>query len=93
MNLMSSSEQICGLLPDQGFPIVGVAWGTLPHPTIFFEPPPPSKLMPPMGHPPPHLKMKLSPSEKQPPPPLKCEVPFHEMIPRKSTLNNNLKSS
>ena len=50
--------------------------------------------MPPMGHPlPPHLKMKLSPSEKQPPPPLKCEVPFHEMIPRKSTLNNNLKSS
>ena len=61
MNLMSSSEQICGLLPDPGFPIVGVAWGTLPHPTIFFEPPPPSKLMSPMGHPPPPLKNEALP--------------------------------
>ena len=40
----------------------------------------------------PHLKSP-PPSEKQPPPPLKCEAPFHEMIPRKSTNNNNLKSS
>ena len=32
-----------------------------------------------------HLKMK--------PPPLKCEAPFHEIIPRKSTIINNLKSS
>ena len=27
------------------------------------------------------------------PPPLEREAPFHEMIPRKSTVNNNLKSS
>ena len=32
------------------------------------------------------------PSEKQPPPPMKHEVSFHEMIPRKSTININLKS-
>ena len=32
------------------------------------------------------------PSEKQPLHPLKCEAPFHEVIPRKSTINNNLKS-
>ena len=41
----------------------------------------------------PHLKMKPPPSEKQPSHPLKCEAPFHEIIPRKSTINNNLKSS
>ena len=41
----------------------------------------------------PPLKMKSHPSEKQPPsPPLKRETPFHEIIPRKSTINNNLKS-
>ena len=57
----------------------------------FFEPPPPSKPMPPMGHTP-HLKMKLPLSEKQTLP-LKREAPFHKMIPRKSTINNNLKSS
>ena len=35
------------------------------------------------------------PSQKQTPPspPLKHEVPLHEMVPRKSTINNNLKSS
>ena len=44
------------------------------------------------GTPLPHLKMKLPPSEKQPPP-LKHDTPFYEMIPRKSTINNNLKSS
>ena len=44
--------------------------------------------------PPPHLKMR-PPHLKNtpPPPPLKREVPFQEMIPRKSTINNNLKSS
>ena len=41
-------------------------------------------------HPP--LKNEGLPSEKQTPP-LKREVPFHEMIPRKNTINNNLKSS
>ena len=61
-----------------------------PNPTFFFENPL-SKLMLPMGHPPPpNLKMKLPPSEKQPPP---REVPLHEMIPKKYTINNNLKSS
>ena len=45
----------------------------------------------PMGHPPPHLKMKQPPSEKFPP--LKRQIPFHKMIPRKSTINNNLNSS
>ena len=40
----------------------------------------------------PSLKMKLSPSEKQTPL-FKYEIPFHEMIPRKITINNNLESS
>ena len=67
--------------------------GMPPHPMIFFEPPLPSKLMSPMGHTP-YLKMKPPPSEKKPPlPPLKHEAPFDEMIPRKSTIINNLKSS
>ena len=39
--------------------------------------------MPPMGRTL-YLKMK--------PPPLKPEAPFHEMIPRKSTIKNNLTS-
>ena len=79
--------------PFTGFPIVGVGHGGThpPHPTNFFKNPP-SKLMPPMGCTP-FLKMKPSPSEKQPLPPLKCEAPFHEMIPRKRTITNNLKSS
>ena len=59
------------------------------HPTIFFTPPP---------SPPPHthtdtLKNEAAPHLKKISPPLKCEAPFHEMIPRKSTINNNLKSS
>ena len=68
------------------------AWGVSPHPTIFFETsPPPSKQMPIPIHP--SLKNEAPRSEKQPPPALKREVSFHEMIPRKSTINNNLKSS
>ena len=39
------------------------------------------------------LKNEALPSEKQPPPSFKREGPFHGMIPRKSTINNNLKSS
>ena len=69
--------------------------GDAPHPTIFFEPSPSSKVMAPMVHTS-HLKMKrpLPQSEKQAPlPSLKREAPFHEMIPRKSTIINNLKSS
>ena len=39
----------------------------------------------------PVLKNEASPSEKQPPPPpLKGEALFHEMISRKSIINNNL---
>ena len=63
--------------------------GTPSHSTIFFQKTP-SKPMPShWAHPQlknedPHLKNK---------PPLKHEVPFHEMTPRKSTINNNLKSS
>ena len=51
---------------------------------------PPSKPMPSMGCPP-HLKMK--PPILKTFPPLKREASFHEMIPRKSTINNNLKSN
>ena len=77
------------------FPIVGKkgAWGAPPaHPTIFLETPSPIKTDAPPWGVTPHLKMKPPPSEKQTPP-LKREAPFHEMIPRKSTINNNLKSS
>ena len=41
---------------------------------------------------PPHLKNE-APNLKNNPSPLKHETPFCEMIPRKSTINNNLKSS
>ena len=62
----------------------------------FFENPPTKTDVPPMGHPL-HLKMKppLDLRNKPPPPPpsLKHETPVHEMIPRKSTVNNNLKPS
>ena len=61
--------------------------GHLP-PIQRFFPNPPSK--PPMGYPS-YLKMK--PLHLKNNPPLKREAPFHEMIPRKSTINNNLKSS
>ena len=41
----------------------------------------------------PHFTQKWSPPIwKRTPPPLKHETPFHEMIPRKSTINNNLQS-
>ena len=46
---------------------------------------------PPWGIPP--IKNEVPPSEKQPSLPLKREAPFHEMIPRKITININLKSS
>ena len=57
----------------------------MPPPYDLFEKPP-SKPMPPMG---------CTPHEKTTPHPLplKRQAPFHEMIPRKSTINNNLKSS
>ena len=58
--------------------------GATLHPTIFFKK---KKLScPPMGctllfkMKPPHLK------SHPPPPILKCEAPFHEMIPRKRTI-------
>ena len=81
---------------------VGVpSWGApSTHLTIFFENPQP-KLMPPMEHPhlqPPPLKNEAPPSRKQkttlpPPPSLKHETPFHEMISRNNTINNNFESS
>ena len=71
----------------------GGDWGAPPYLTIFFKNSPPKPMLALWGTPPlPHLKMKLPPSEKQPPP-LKHDTPFYEMIPRKSTINNNLKSS
>ena len=57
----------------------------------FFLKPPPSKSISPIGRTP-HLNIKAS-HLKNNPPPLKREAPFHEMIPRKSTINSNLKSS
>ena len=63
----------------------GGAWrGALLLLTIFFQNPPHQNRCPPMGHP---------PIWKTTPPPLKHETPFHEMIPRKRKINNNLKSS
>ena len=46
-----------------------------------------------LGHHPQLKNEALPPSEKQSPPLLEREVIFHEMIPRKSTINDNLKSS
>ena len=70
------------LLHSTGFPIVG-DMPPPPHPSFFFEPLPLIKTDAPHGaHPP--LKNEA--------PPLKPEAPFHEMIPRKSTINKNLKS-
>ena len=67
--------------------------GGAPRPSYnFLETPSPIKTDAPPWGVTPHLKMKPPPSEKQTPP-LKREAPFHEMIPRKSTINNNLKSS
>ena len=76
----------------KGFPLWG-AWGAS---YDFFSKtlPPHQNWCPPLGHPP-LLKNEVPPSEKQTPPlpKLKHEVPFHEMTLRKSTINNNLKSS
>ena len=70
-----------------GFPIVGTAWGDAP-PSIlqFFSKNPPSNLMPFHGAPPTQLKNDATH-------PIEREAPFHEIIPRKRTINNNLKSS
>ena len=66
--------------------------GVPPQPAIFFETPTPIKTDAPHGALPLQLKMK-PPHLKNKPPPLKREAPFHEMIPGKSTIYNNLKSS
>ena len=50
---------------------------------FFFETPPHQNQSPVGVHPP--LKNEA--------PPFKPKTPFHEMIPRKSTIKNNLKSS
>ena len=64
----------------------GESMGECPPILEFFQKTPHQTWCPSMGQPPPHLKMK-------PATPLKREAPFHEMIPRKSKINNNLKSS
>ena len=46
----------------------------------------------PMGYTP-HLKMKTPHLKNTPPPPIETWALFHEMIPWKSTINTNLKSS
>ena len=62
-----------------GFPIVGRAWGVggggVPPILRFFQKKTPSKLMSLHGAPPAPLKNEATPH------PLKCEAPFHEMIP------------
>ena len=63
---------------------------TIPHPLIFFETPPPSKPMPPMGCSP-YLKRKPTrhpPHLKNNPLPLKNEVPFQKMSSRKKYPKN-----
>ena len=78
---------------DPGITIVVAGHGGHPpHLTIFFRKPPHQNRCPPMGHPL-HLKIKSPPPSEKQPPPLKRQVPFHEVIPRKSTINDNLKSS
>ena len=60
----------------------------------FFENTP-SKLMPLHGEPSVLLKNEAAPHPHPPPhlALLNLEAPFHEIIPRKSTINKNLKSS
>ena len=60
----------------------------------FFSKPPPPHYQNWCRHEltPSHLKMK-PPSDLKNNPPLKHETPFHEIIPRNSTINNNLQSS
>ena len=75
------------------FPIVG---RPAPHPKIFFEPPvappPPIKSNTPLGQHPP-IKNEVPPPIRKTNPPMKSEAHFYELIPRISTINNNLKSS
>ena len=75
-----------------GFPQWGEHGGHPPILQIFSNllPPPIKTDVPSWGVAP--LKNEARPSEKQTPP-LKREALFHEMIPRKSTMNNNLKFS
>ena len=76
---------------EQGFHSGESMGGTLPYYKFFPTPSPPIKTdVPSWGVAP--LKNEARPSEKQTPP-LKREALFHEMIPRKSTMNNNLKFS
>ena len=75
------------------FPIVG-GGGMRGHPppsNNFFWKTPHQNWCPLWGTPA-YLKMKLPSFEKETFP-LKHEAPFHEMIPRKSTINNHLKFS
>ena len=80
-----------------GFPIFRGAWQAPPSSYNFFLKLPsiktdyPHEGAPPLKNEAPHLKNNTPPPP--PSPPLKHEAPFHEMIPRKSTINNNLKSS
>ena len=71
--------------------------GGAPHPpsyVFFFENRPIKTDAPPNGvHPPLKNEAPDLKNTSPPPPPLKRKAPFHEMIPRKSTINNNLKSS
>ena len=64
--------------------VMGGGGSPSPHSIIFFNPPSiKTDATPPFGRIP-HSKMK--------PPQLKREAPFHEMIPSKSAINDNLKS-
>ena len=76
------------------FAIVG-EWrgGGAPPYYIFFRRLPPIETdAPPMGHTL-YLTKKLPHLKNNPPFPWKLEAPVHEMIPRKSTIFNNLKSN
>ena len=63
----------------------GHGGGCTPYLTIFFKDPPSHQNQCPLMEHPPLLKNEA--------PPLKHEKPFHEMILRKNTINNNLESS
>ena len=66
-------------------------WGVPPILWFSLTPSPPKSFPPPPWDALPHLEMK--PPIWKMNSPLKHETPFLEMIPRKSTINNNLKSS
>ena len=68
-----------------------VVGGGCPLSYDFLWPPPHQNWFPPPWDALPHLEMK--PPIWKMNSPLKHETPFLEMIPRKSTINNNLKSS